>query len=57
MLTLLQSLSKGEQQFLQDRQQYLTAINTMMTSHNLTHPPRTPVIGIALAGGGYRAMQ
>jgi lysophospholipase len=57
MLTLLQSLSKGEQQFLQDRQQYLTAINTMMTSHNLAHPPRTPVIGIALAGGGYRAMQ
>ena len=53
----LQSLSSGEQAYIQQRQQYVSAaVNTMMGSHGLPNPPRPPVIGIALSGGGYRAM-
>ena len=50
------SLGSGEKDYLNKRQQYLSAINTMMSSHGLPNPPRTPVIGAALSGGGYRAM-
>ena len=50
------SLSSGEQSYLQQRQSYLTAIDTMVEAHGVAKPPRTPVIGIALSGGGYRAM-
>ncbi|OCF35914.1 phospholipase B [Kwoniella heveanensis BCC8398] len=52
-----EGLSAGESSFIQSRAQNTgPAINTMMASHGLSNPPRTPTIGVALAGGGYRAM-
>ncbi|WVR05725.1 hypothetical protein IAU60_002749 [Kwoniella sp. DSM 27419] len=50
-------LSAGEQSYINARAQLTgPAVNTMMASHGLSNPPRTPKIGVALAGGGYRAM-
>ncbi|WWC72722.1 phospholipase B [Kwoniella pini CBS 10737] len=52
-----EGLSQGEKDFLTKREQKTgPAVNTMASSHGIPNPPRTPSIGVALAGGGYRAM-
>ncbi|WWC92469.1 uncharacterized protein L201_007427 [Kwoniella dendrophila CBS 6074] len=52
-----EGLAQGEKTFLETRQKVTgPAINTMASSHGIVNPPRTPNIGVALAGGGYRAM-
>ncbi|WRT70853.1 phospholipase B [Kwoniella shivajii] len=52
-----EGLATGEKDFLATREKVTSpVINTMAASHGLAKPPRTPVIGVALAGGGYRAM-
>ncbi|OCF45536.1 hypothetical protein I317_00438 [Kwoniella heveanensis CBS 569] len=51
------SLVKGEQQFLVKREKVVQrAVEKMMKQHNLPTPPRTPIIGYAISGGGYRSM-
>ncbi|GFZ51352.1 Lysophospholipase [Saitozyma sp. JCM 24511] len=51
-------LSSGEQSYLAQRQQYIqTAVTAQAAAHGIPTPPRLPVIGFALSGGGYRAMQ
>lgn len=32
------------------------AVKAMMQANNMQTPPRQPKIGVALSGGGYRAM-
>ncbi|WWD20845.1 phospholipase B [Kwoniella shandongensis] len=50
-------LSSGEQSFIAAREKITSPlISSQLTAHGLTNPPRTPTIGVALAGGGYRAM-
>ncbi|WVO16912.1 phospholipase B [Cryptococcus depauperatus] len=50
-------MATGERAYIQARERLVKpAVETMMASHGLGKPPRTPVIGVALAGGGYRAM-
>jgi hypothetical protein len=56
VVLMYQGLSQSEQDYLSQRQQYLGAINTQLTSNGLPTPSRTPVLGFALSGGGYRAM-
>ncbi|KAI9633403.1 lysophospholipase catalytic domain-containing protein [Dioszegia hungarica] len=52
------SLGVGEQAYLAQRKPYLNpAINKQLARVGLPQPNRTPVIGFALSGGGYRAMQ
>ncbi|WVW80592.1 phospholipase B [Kwoniella bestiolae CBS 10118] len=52
-----EGLASGERDFIANRQKVTgPAINTMASSHGIANPPRTPTIGVALAGGGYRAM-
>ncbi|WWC65337.1 uncharacterized protein I303_107955 [Kwoniella dejecticola CBS 10117] len=52
-----EGLAQGEKDFLTKRQSKTSpAVNTMASSHGIPNPPRTPTIGVALAGGGYRAM-
>lgn len=54
----IQSLGVGEQGYLSKRKPYLNpAINKQLARVGLPQPDRTPVIGLALSGGGYRAMQ
>ncbi|EIW66264.1 hypothetical protein TREMEDRAFT_45759 [Tremella mesenterica DSM 1558] len=51
-------IGSGEAAFLQQRKQVTQpAINSMLSKVNLTSPPRLPILGVALSGGGYRAMQ
>jgi hypothetical protein len=53
-----QGLSSGEQSYLAQRQQYIqAAVTAQAAAHGIPTPPRLPVIGFALSGGGYRAMQ
>ncbi|KAK8850671.1 hypothetical protein IAR55_004591 [Kwoniella newhampshirensis] len=50
-------LATGEQAFITARERVTNpVINSQMAAHGLSNPPRTPTIGVALAGGGYRAM-
>ncbi|ODO05799.1 phospholipase B [Cryptococcus amylolentus CBS 6273] len=50
-------LGDGEKAFQEARQELVQpAIEKMMAARGLDNPPRTPIIGVALAGGGYRAM-
>ncbi|WWC98312.1 phospholipase B [Kwoniella sp. B9012] len=52
-----EGLSQGEKDFVANRQKVTgPIINTMASNQGITNPPRTPTIGVALAGGGYRAM-
>ncbi len=51
------SLGKVEKDYLTARNpQIKSAWSTRTSNLNLTAPPRTPVVAIALSGGGYRAM-
>ncbi|WVW80586.1 hypothetical protein I302_102572 [Kwoniella bestiolae CBS 10118] len=50
-------LSKGEEEFLKKRETVVKeAVKEMMDKQQMPTPPRTPVIGYAISGGGYRAM-
>ncbi|WRT70849.1 uncharacterized protein IL334_007848 [Kwoniella shivajii] len=50
-------LAKGEKAFLEKREKVVKiAVEKMMNQHELPVPPRTPVIGYAISGGGYRSM-
>ncbi|WWC65340.1 uncharacterized protein I303_107958 [Kwoniella dejecticola CBS 10117] len=50
-------LDKQEEAFLQKREKVVKqAVEKMMNQHRLPVPPRTPVIGYAISGGGYRSM-
>ncbi|XAO27098.1 phospholipase B [Cryptococcus bacillisporus CA1280] len=50
-------LGSGERAYIEAREKLVQpAIEHMMAARGLETPPRTPVIGVALAGGGYRAM-
>jgi hypothetical protein len=51
------SLGKVEKEYLAARDPLVkSAWSSRISSLNLTAPPRTPVVAIALSGGGYRAM-
>ena len=53
-----QNISSGEQSFLSQRSSVISsALNAQLSKSNITTPPRQPVLGMALSGGGYRAMQ
>ncbi|WWC72720.1 uncharacterized protein I206_106684 [Kwoniella pini CBS 10737] len=50
-------LDKQEESFLRKREQVVKqAVKNMMIKHGLPVPPRTPTIGYAISGGGYRSM-
>lgn len=50
-------LSDGEQAYLAGRAPLIDdAVQRMLATVNMTAPSRRPVIGLALSGGGYRAM-
>ena len=52
-----QSLSPGEQAFVNARAPKVkAAADKMMASLGLPIPPRGPIIGTAISGGGYRSM-
>ncbi|WVQ86181.1 hypothetical protein IAT38_008349 [Cryptococcus sp. DSM 104549] len=52
-----EGLAAAEQQYVSTREgQAKPVIESLLSQHGLSAPPRTPVIGVALAGGGYRAM-
>ena len=51
------SLGEVEKDYLATRDPLVKAAwSSRISSLNLTAPPRTPVVAIALSGGGYRAM-
>ncbi|OXM76080.1 phospholipase B [Cryptococcus neoformans Bt63] len=50
-------LGSGERAYIEAREKLVQpVIEQMMAARGLETPPRTPNIGVALAGGGYRAM-
>nr|ODN90127.1 hypothetical protein L203_02050 [Cryptococcus depauperatus CBS 7841] len=50
-------LSKGERDFVHRRSEKVNhAVEKMMRRQGLPSPPRMPVIGYAISGGGYRSM-
>lgn len=50
-------LGDGETKFLQQRAPKVEeAVTKLVAEAGVSKPPRTPVIGMALSGGGYRAM-
>lgn len=52
-----QNLSEGESAYMQKRSPLVkTANEQMLAASGMAAPPRAPVFGIALSGGGYRAM-
>ncbi|KAL1404839.1 hypothetical protein Q8F55_008449 [Vanrija albida] len=51
-------ISDGEKAYLAARGDRIdAAVKALTTSHNITTPARRPVIGLAISGGGLRAMQ
>ncbi|EKC97203.1 phospholipase B [Trichosporon asahii var. asahii CBS 8904] len=50
-------ISEGEKKYLEGRGPLIDdAVKRMLATVNMTAPARRPVIGLALSGGGYRAM-
>lgn len=50
-------ISDGEKKYLDGRGPLIDdAVRRMLATVNMTAPARRPVIGLALSGGGYRAM-
>lgn len=50
-------LSDGEKKYIEGRGPLIDdAVERMLKTVNMSKPARRPVIGLALSGGGYRAM-